>query len=107
MWQPPIYYVTLADAGGERVQAGLDLGHHAGCDPAVRYHLARVPGGELRDKRVRVLWVPQHTADIGEHYQLVRLERPGNAPREVVGIDVQSLTAGARRDRRNDGDEPL
>ena len=86
---------TLRTPLVERLQAGFDLGDHAGLDRPAGDQLAGFVGGERVDQRVGVVLVAADAVHVAEEDQLFGPQRLGHGRGGRVGVDVQLLAAAS------------
>src|SRR5690348_6579843 len=89
---------------GYGAQARLDLGHHARLQR--RQQLCQRGGVDLADQRVAVGPAGVQTLDIGQHHQLLGVQRLGQCRGRRVGVDVVHDAVGVWGDRRDHRDTP-
>ena len=91
MGDAPVHDDGLFYPLGDGADAALHLGDHAAGDYALGEQLGGLAHRDLGDQRRWVLGVAQHAGDVGHQDQALRPQRPGDAGRGGVAVDVVDL----------------
>src|SRR5205807_7147751 len=85
--EPAVDHVDLADARAEAVEAGLDLGDHAGVDDAVADQLSAARGAQAGLEAGRVLAVEEDAGRVGQEDELFGSQMGGAGGGGGGGVD--------------------